>query len=138
MGTTKQVMSEELAVKEIHEYLSNFVDGEINVNENYPKTLDAVMQGRLVFESDLTPVYKLISPLYPDSLENKITELKFKTRIKPTATATLAKGVDLKLDTVRYSLILITHLAGLASMSELDNLSKKDYSFIQEFSPVFM
>lgn len=131
-------MSEELATSEIHDYLLNYVDGEIDVKTDYPKTLDAVMNGRLSFESDLTPVYKLIEPLYPESVENKISELRFKTRVKPTATATLAKGIDLKLDAVKYSLVLIAHISGLASMNELDNLSKKDYALIQELTPVFM
>jgi hypothetical protein len=138
MKDSKEVISEEIAVKEIQEYLSNFVDGELNVKEQYPKTLDAVMNGRLLFESDLTPIYTLIQPLNPDSIDFKVTKLTLKTRVKPTSTATLAKGIDLKTDSVRYSLVLIAHIIGVASISELDNLSKKDYAFIQELTPVFM
>jgi len=135
---TKPVISEELASNEIHEYLLNFVDGEINVKENYPKTLDAVMCGRLSFEKDLTPVYTLIEPLNAESIEFKQNELRFKTRVKPTSTATLAKGIDLKTDAVKYSLVLIAHIIGVASINELDNLSKKDWALIQELTPVFM
>ena len=88
MKDSKEVISEEIAIKEIQEYLSNFVDGEFNVKDQYPKTLDAVMNGRLLFESDLTPVYTLIQPLNPDSIDFKVTKLTLKTRVKPTATAT--------------------------------------------------
>ncbi len=137
MGTTKQVIVEEVAIKEIREYLLNYVDGEIDVKSDYPKTLDAVMQGRLVFSDDLIPTYILLESINKGT-EFEKKELVFRTIIKPTDTATLAKGIDLKLDSVRYSLVLMAHLAGLASLNELDNLSKKDYSFIQEFSPVFM
>lgn len=135
MNTTK--ISEEIAIQEIKDYLLNFVDGEVNVKESYPKTLEAVMQGRLVFSEDLTPTYTLLQVLNKGT-EFEKKQIVFRTRVKPTDTANLAKGIDLKLDTVKYSLILIAHLCGLATINELDNLSKKDYSFIQEFSPVFM
>jgi len=134
---SKNKISEEIAVKEIHEYLSNFVDGEINVKSDYPKTLDAVMCGRLVFSDDLVPTYTLLQPINKGT-EFEKKELVFKTRVKPTDTAYLAKGIDLKNDSVRYSLVLIAHIIGLPTINELDNLSKKDYSFVQELAPVFM
>ena len=137
MKDSKQVISEEIAINEIKEYLSNFVDGEINVKENYSKVLDAVMHGRLVFSDDLIPTYTLLQPLNKGT-EFEKKELVLKTRVKPTDTAHLAKGIDLKNDSVRYSLVLIAHIIGVATINELDNLSKKDYSFVQELAPVFM
>lgn len=137
MKEVKQVIGEEIAIKEINDYLLNFIDGNVDVKEQYPKTLDAVMSGRLVF-NDLVPVYTLIEPLNPQSVDFKKTELTFKTRVKPTDTATLAKGIDLKTDSVKYSLVLIAHIIGVASINELDNLCKKDFALVQELTPVFM
>jgi len=138
--TQKHVISEEIAIEEIKSYLSNF-EIELNndeVKENYPKVLQSVMEGRLVFDSDLTPNYELLSPMNPDSIEFKVTHIKFKTRILPTTMASLARGLDLKKDAVNYSLVLISHIVGFSTITELDKLSKKDYSLIQELAPVFM
>jgi len=134
---SKEVISEEIAIKVISDYLLNFLDGEIDVKKDYPKTLNAVMYGRLNFSDDLIPKYNLLESINKGT-EFEKKELVFKTRVKPTDTAHLAKGIDLKTDSVRYSLVLIAHIIGVATINELDSLSKKDYAFVQEFSPVFM
>lgn len=138
--TQKNVINEELAINEFKSYLSNF---EIDLNneevkESYPKVLQSIMDGRLSFDSDLIPNYELLNPLNPDSLEFKVNNIKFKTRILPTTMASLARGLDLKKDSVNYSLVLISHIIGFSTVTELDKLSKKDYSLIQELAPVFM
>lgn len=130
-------ISTELAKEELKEYLTNFVDGDIDIEKNYKNCLNALVDGRLVFDEDLTPTYTLLNPINKDTEFYK-TDLKFKTRILPTMTAKLAKGVDLKEDTVRYSLVVTAHIVGFATIYELDKLSKKDYALVQELAMVFI
>lgn len=137
MSTKKSVISQELAVEELRNYLSNFVDGEIEVEKNYKNCLNALIDGRLVFSEDLIPTYQLLNPINKDT-DFHTSEIKFKTRILPTMTAKLAKGVDLKEDAIRYSLVVTAHIIGFGSIFELDKLSKKDYSLVQELAMVFI
>lgn len=130
-------IDKELAIQELNEYLVNYVDGEFDVQKDYPKTLQALIDGRLTFNEDNQPVYELIFPMFKGT-ENEKNKLTFKTRVLPSSTASLAKGIDLKTDAVRYSLVVTAHIVGLASFKELDHLSKKDYALVQELSMVFI
>ena len=129
-------IDKELAIQELNDYLVNYVDGDFDVQKDYPKTLQALIDGRLTFE-DGAPVYELIFPMFKGT-ENEKNKLTFKTRVLPSSTASLAKGIDLKTDAVRYSLVVTAHIVGLASFKELDHLSKKDYALVQELSMVFI
>jgi hypothetical protein len=131
------LISKDLAVEELNEYLANFIEGDFNVEKDYPKILKAVCSGNLTFNEDLIPKYKLITALNRDT-EFQVDEITFITRILPTMTAKLARGVDLKNDAVRYSLVVTAHIIGFASINELDKLSKRDYELIQELSMVFI
>lgn len=134
---SKKVLSDDIAIQEIKTFLSDYLDAEFDVKKDYPKVLDAVVTGRLILSDD-GPIYNLIKPINESSDEFKVSELKFKTRILPNTMASLAKGIDLKNDAVKYSLVCISHIIGMASVMELDKFSKKDYGLIQELSTVFM
>lgn len=134
---SKKVLSEDIAIQEVKTFLSDYLDAEFDVKRDYPKVLEAVVTGRLILSDD-GPVYNLLKPINEDSLDYKVSELKFKTRILPNTMANLAKGIDLKNDAVKYSLVCISHIIGMASVMELDKFSKKDYGLIQELSTVFM
>ncbi len=131
----KPVISKELAIQEVGEYLSDYVNGVFDVENDYPNILNAVMFGRLSFKDGVS-TYKLIEPINSGT-EFAQNEVTFKTRVKPSDTARLAKGIDLKNDTVKYGLVVTAHVVGLASYYELDNFCKKDYLLIQELAPVF-
>ena len=106
------------------------------MEKDYPKTLDALVNGRLSIVNN-APVYNLITPINKET-EFEVKTLDFKTRILPNTMASLARGIDLKNDAVTYSLVCISHIIGLASVKELDKFIKKDYQLIQELATVFM
>lgn len=130
-------INKEIAVEELRSYLSNFVDVE-DVEKEYPKSLQALMSGNLTIDDNtLEASYKLLEVVNPGA-EFQIESVTFKTRVKPSDTARLAKNIDLKNDAVRYGLVVTAHIIGLASYVELDHFCKKDYQLIQELSSVFM
>lgn len=133
----RDLLSQDLAIAEIENYLSNFLEVEFDVEKDYPKTLNAVKSGNLTFNDYLIPVYKLIQPLNKGT-EFEVTTLNLKTRVLPSVGASLAKGIDLQKDQMTYGLIMMAHISGFATYKELDNLCKKDYQLIQELAPVFM
>lgn len=131
-------INKEIAIEELKSYLSNFVDGEIDVEKEYPKSLQALMNGNLTIDDNtLEASYKLLEVVNPGT-EFQMESVTFKTRVKPSDTARLAKNIDLKNDAVRYGLVVTAHIIGLASYVELDHFCKKDYQLIQELSSVFM
>ena len=129
-------MSRELAIDEIKNYLSDFVETEFDVEKDYPKILNAVVEGRLIF-GETGPVYTLINPINVGT-EFEQNKLEFKTRVLPSTGASLAKGINLQNDQITYGLIVTAHITGFASYKELDKLSKKDFQLVQELAPVFM
>ncbi|ASD51613.1 hypothetical protein [Flavobacterium phage V157] len=131
-------INKEIAIEELKTYLSNFVDGEIDVEKEYPKSLQALMSGNLTIDDNtLEARYKLLEVVNCGS-EFQMESVTFKTRVKPSDTARLAKNIDLKNDAVRYGLVVTAHIIGLASYVELDYFCKKDYQLIQELSSVFI
>lgn len=136
MEAKTQSITKELAVDEIKKYLSDFVETEFDVEKDYPKILNAVIDGRLVL-GESGPVYSLINPINVGT-EFEQHKLEFKTRVLPSTGANLAKGIDLKNDQITYGLIVTAHITGFANHRELDKLSKKDFQLVQELAPVFM
>lgn len=130
-------INKELAIEELHSYLSNYLDVQFEVEKDYPKLLNAVMQGRLSFNEEKKPVYILIEPINQGT-EFETKELILKNRVLPSVGADLAKGIDLQKESFKYGLVVTAHICGFASYKELDKLSKKDYQLIQELAPVFM
>ena len=139
----KTVISEENAIQELSKVFGKFMRKQVDaklIKERYPHSLNAVMNGNLSFSDDdkFTPTYKLIEPILTESGAVDIDTLTLKTRIKPTAKADLASGIDLTKDAARFSLVLIAHVCGFSSIYYLDKLGFEDYDLIEEIAPVFM
>ena len=123
-------------INELKEFLYEYKDDVFN-EDNYQKTINAIVSGNLVLNGENGPEYKLLKSIHSGT-EHEISSVIFKTRILPTKMAQLMKGIEIEKDKGTLTLRLITHIAGLTSVNELDRLSKKNYEFITEFSPVFM
>ena len=133
--TTKQVMSEEVALAEFHSFLSKWQKKPKPIDklkEDYEDSIDALMDGRLVINAEKEPVYTLLVPV----LDKK--EITFKTRVKPNAKASLADGLDLQKQSAKFALRLIAHVAGVATVQELDKFDDADYDVISQLAAVFM
>jgi len=129
----KQVMTEEMAMVEIHDFLKLYIRKPVaieKVAEEYPNMLQSVIEGNLLFK-DGVPEYTLIFPA------PGLTVINFKTRVSPGTAANLAKGIDFKTNAVRYSLVLVAYITGFATVAELEELHKFDYDTLREVTTVF-
>jgi hypothetical protein len=135
----KQVISEEIAVNEVLDFINYYSKKPIqidDVKEKHEAIVEAVVSGNLVFE-DKKPIYTLVHPIKNDKGEVSRDKVEFKTRIKPTTKADLAKGIDLQKDVANYSLRIIAYIIG-STTKELDLFEPIDYDVISEISTLFM
>lgn len=137
----KQVITEDLALQELKKVVDRFSRKNNDVSklkDNYPISLSAICDGILSFDENLTPKYELRYPVKSESGEIQVSEITFKTRIKPTVKADLADGLDLQKSAAKFSLRLMAHVAQQPTVQMLDKFEPEDYDLIQELSPVFM
>lgn len=132
---TKSKMTEEMAVEEFYGFISKWKKRpgtQEEVATGYIDCVDALMDGRLVINENKEPVYTLSKPVGDKS------EITFKTRIKPSDAANIADGFDVQKQRAKYGLRMICHVAGIATVNELDMLEKDDYDVVSQLSTVFM
>ena len=115
---------------------SKKLDPKLDLRDEYENTLDALMAGRLVLDSEMKPVYTLLNPINPDG-EYAVKTIEFKTRLKPSTRADLADGLNIQKQAAKFSMRLISYIIG-HPVAMLDNFSLEDYDLIAEVSAVFM
>jgi hypothetical protein len=136
----KNLINEELAVKSVHDFLCRFQKSPTNIDkvkEEYPDTVEYVKKGLLVFDESQKPTLTLQSPLKNDKGDITIKDVEFKTRIKPTAKADLADGLDLQKQSAKFSLRLIAYIIS-QPIALLDRFEMEDYDVVTEVAAVFM
>lgn len=144
----KQVISEEIALNELESFAAKWIkkpfikdekpgDYQGILKESYCDILEAIMMGNLIIDENKVPTYKLISPIKNESGGIEVSEINFKTRIKPSVQPGLASGIDLKKDSFKFALNCIAYITG-QTIAMLDNFEKEDYTVIRELSAVFM
>lgn len=138
---SKKALSHEAALEEMHNFLSIWKDDEEytddKVKEDYPDALQALQEGRLVFEEEsMKPKYTLKHPIEKKEGETVLAEVEFKTRIKPSTQAALADGLKLETQALRYGLKVISFIIG-QPIAYIDLMHKKDYKTISEITSVF-
>lgn len=133
-------MTEELALEELSSFINKWVrkpESKGNLKEAYPNTMDAILEGRLILDENKVPTLKLQEPLKNDEGGIFLSEVTFKTRIKPSTQADLGSGLDLSKNQAHYALRLISYISG-QPIGVLDRLSGVDYDTISEISAFFM
>jgi hypothetical protein len=106
------------------------------LKETYPDVLEAIVDGYLSFDEDGLPILKLKQPIKSESGNVVLSEVTFKTRIKPTALASIAKGIDLKNDALTLQLKMISYIID-QPVAMLDKFGRYDYDVINQVSTVF-
>lgn len=140
MKDLKQVISEEIAVKEMDSLLNKYLRKKIEtsqIKDAYPNVFNAITNGFLIIDENGIPIYKLQNPILTEDKQIGISELIFKTRVKPTVKADLADGLDLQKSAAKFSLRLMSHVIG-QPVAVLDKLERDDYDLVEELTPVFM
>lgn len=137
----KNVISEEIALDELKKFIHKWVKRPCKDEEladEYPDILEAIMLGNLKIDpTTLEPVYTLVNPIKNDKGEVSMSQVTFKTRIKPNTKADLANGIDLKKQVAKYSLIVTAYIVGVTTR-ELDLFDREDYDVISQVAVVFM
>ena len=137
---TKKAMSPEMAQQEFYEFLKLHVRKPKSideVSEDYADSIDALEDGRLQF-TDGVPVYTLMHPVKTENGEILHDKMTLKTRVLPNTASSLAAGIDLDKNASKYSLVVISHIIGVASIRELDLFHKFDYAVLRQLALLFM
>src|SRR6478609_2478276 len=132
----KTVISKEVALKELEQLINRFVKKPVpfeELEETYPDILDAIMDGFLYFDGTGVPVLKLKDPIKNDKGDISVSEINFKTRIKPTTLADIAKGLDLKKEPLMLQLKMVSYIID-QPVQMLDKFERYDYDVISQIA----
>jgi len=136
----KELVSEEIAIPELRNYLNSHLIGieltDEDVKESYGATLIAVKKGLLTLKDGLAN-YKLQEPLKNEEKEDVLTDVTFKTRIRPNELSNLSKGLNLSKDTFQFALKCTAFIIS-QPVGYLNKLGKFDYTVIQQLAAVFI
>jgi hypothetical protein len=135
----KKVISKEVALGELETFINKFVKKPApkeEFEETYPDILEAIMDGFLSFKEDGIPLLKLKDPIKLEDGSILISEINFRTRIKPTTLADLAKGLHPQKEVFTLQLRMTAYIID-QTMSMLDKFERYDYDVINQVSTVF-
>lgn len=135
----EKAISEEVALNELESFINRFVKKPVTreeIKETYPDVLDGIMDGFLSFKEDGAPLLKLKNPIKNVNGEISISEINFRTRIKPTTLADLAKGLNAQKELFTLQLRMVAYIIDQPTVM-LDNFSRYDYDVLTQISTVF-
>lgn len=135
----KDVVAKGVAIKEIQEFVKkyNYQDKEdFEIEDDYPQMLMAIQKGLLKFDEDSKPKYTLAFPLSSDGGNFNVTEITFRTRIKPSDLSRIMKGIDASKQQFEYILRCLSYLTG-EPKAVFDKIEKFDYKVIEQVATVF-
>ena len=135
----KTVISKEVALNDLETFINRFVKKPApkeELEETYPDVLEAIMDGFLSFKEDGVPVLKLKDPIKLEDGSILIPEINFRTRIKPTTLADLAKGLHPQKEVFTLQLRMTAYIID-QPVSMLDKFERYDYDVINQVSTVF-
>lgn len=156
MSTEKEVekkdgevflIAEEVAIKEIKEFIEYHQDITISTNrasdqfmdiaKDFKEILKAFKRGLLNIEDMDAPVLKLNKPIVSENGNFNTEKIAFRTRITKGTMATLTKGFDVGKNPIGFSNILTAYYAQLDSVSMLEKFGKTDLKIIDEMVSLF-
>lgn len=135
----KAVISKEVAVKELEQFVNRFVKKPVpteELEETYPDILDAIMDGHLSFDGTGLPVLALKDPIKNESGDISLANINFRTRIKPTTLADLAKGLHPQKEVFTLQLRMTAYIID-QPVQMLDKFERYDYDVINQIATVF-
>jgi hypothetical protein len=135
----KAVVSKEVALVDLESFINKWVKkpvGKDELEEVYPDVLDAIMDGFLSFDESQVPTFKLKDPIKSDSGQISVSEINFKTRIKPTVLADIAEGLNPAKQMFKLQLRMTAHIIG-QPVAMIDNFERYDLDVINSVASVF-
>lgn len=135
------VVSKDVALDELELFINKWVKRPVSKNKlekTYPDVLDAIMDGFLSFEEATgMPKYKLKYPIKNDDGNISMSEINdFKTRIKPSALASLAKGLHPSEEVFQLQLNMTAYILN-QPVAMIDKFERYDYDVLNQIASVF-
>lgn len=138
--TKDKAISKDVALLDLENFVNKFVKKPVQFNEledTYPDVLDAIMDGLLVFDADQNPTFELKYPIKGEESGNvALSKLTFKTRIKPTQLADIAKGLNPQKEVFTLQLKMTSFIID-QPIAMLDKFERYDYDVISQVASVF-
>jgi hypothetical protein len=135
----KEVVSKEVALDDLELFINKFVKKPVaksELEETYPDVLDAIVDGYLSFDESNLPRLKLKYPIKDEEGNIALSELSFRTRIKPTALASLAKGLNPQKEVFELQLRMTSFIID-QPVAMLDKFERYDYDVLNQVASVF-
>lgn len=135
----KTVINEDVALNDLELFVNRFVKKPVpreELKDTYPDVLDAIMDGYLSFKEDGSPLLSLKNPIKNVKGEISISEINFRTRIKPTTLADLAKGLNAQKEIFTLQLRMVAYIID-QPVQMLDNFDRYDYDVLSQVATVF-
>ena len=135
----EKVVIEEVALNDLELFVNRFVKKPVpreEMKDTYPDVLDAIMDGYLSFKEDGSPLLSLKNPIKNVKGEVSISEVNFRTRIKPTTLADLAKGLNAQKEIFTLQLRMVAYIIN-QPVQMLDNFDRYDYDVLSQVATVF-
>lgn len=135
-----KAISKDVALVELENFVNKFVKKPVSFDEledTYPDVLEAIMDGLLVFDENQNPTFKLKYPVKGEESGNVVLDsLTFKTRIKPTELANIAKGLNPQKEVFTLQLKMTSFIID-QPIAMLDKFERYDYDVISQVASVF-
>jgi len=135
----QEVISKDVALEDLEKFINSFVKKPVastELEDNYPGVLEAIMDGYLSFDENQNPKFKLKNPIKDEAGNDAVSEVTFRTRIKPTQLADLAKGLHPQKEVFTLQLRMTSYIID-APVAMLDKFSRYDYDVISQVASVF-
>lgn len=132
-------VSKDVAIDELEVLINKFVKKPVSkdkLEETYPDILEAIMDGLLTFNEEGVPVFKLKEPIKNADGEVSVSEINFRTRIKPTTLADLASGLHPQNEVFKLQLRMVSYIID-QPVAMLDKFGRYDYDVINNVASVF-
>jgi hypothetical protein len=132
-------VSKEVALEELERFVNKFVKKPVPSNEledTYPDVLEAITDGFLSFDVESMPKLKLKFPIKDEEGNVAVSDITFRTRIKPTELAEIAKGLHPQKEVFMLQLKMTSHIID-QPVKMLDKFERYDYDVINQVASVF-
>lgn len=139
MGNNKTVVNKEVALIDLENFINRFVKKPVSaeqLEDTYPDILEAIMDGYLSFDDSSVPMLTLKDPIKNESGDVTLSEVNFRTRIKPTALADIAKGLNPQKEVFMLQLKMTAYIID-QPVQMLDRFERYDYDVLTQVAAVF-
>lgn len=135
----KDVIEKYVAVIEFQKFIKFWTHEETEdwkIEDEYPQVLKAMQKGLINIDKDSKIVYTLAFPINSEEGNFNLTEISFRTRIKPSDLSRITKGLNIVKQQVEYTHRCLAYVTG-EPKPMLDRFDRFDYKVIEQISTVF-